>query len=117
MPFSLIMICSAAATGSAAAPAPRMAMNMASESVVPVRAVVEVVRNQIFNGTPQAPPIADEAVMHEHPAIIGKGMAIQVGDGRRRCGARMREEKMRADVAAQMAQILVRPGGPHLMIQ
>src|SRR5208337_908181 len=66
--------------------------------------VVEVVRNQVFNGTPQAPPIANEAVMHEHPAIIGKGMAIQVGDGRRGRCARMCKEKMRANVTAQMAQ-------------
>src|SRR5271157_4363116 len=79
--------------------------------------VVEVIRYQIFNSTPQAPPIANEAVVHEHPAIIGKGMAIQVGDGRRGRRPRMREEKMRANVTAQMAQVLIRPGGPYFMVK
>ena len=44
-------------------------------------------------------------------------MAVRPRDRRAGRGAHMREKQMRADVAAEIAQVLVRPGRAHLAIE
>ena len=45
------------------------------------------------------------------------GWQFGPGDRRSGRGTHMREEQVRADVAAQIAEVLVRPGGAHLAIE
>src|SRR5689334_12478093 len=44
-------------------------------------------------------------------------MAVRPRGRRRGRGAHMREKEMRADVAAELAQVLVRPGGTDLAVE
>ena len=60
---------------------------------------------------------ADQAVVHEHPAAAGERMAVRPGDRGAGRGADMGEKEVRADVAAEVAQVLVRPGRAHLAIE
>src|SRR5690606_18785183 len=55
-------------------------------------------------------PVADLAVMHEQPAVIGERMAVRPRDLRAGRCAHMAEKEMRADMAREMPQILVGPG-------
>src|SRR5437868_1599437 len=48
---------------------------------------------------------------------MDEGMAVRPRGRRRGRGAHMGEEEMRRDVAAQMLEVLVRPGGPDLAIE
>ena len=79
--------------------------------------LVELVRDQRLDAAADQRPVADLAVVHEQPAPIGERVAVRPRRRRAGRGAHMREEQMRADVAAEMAQVLVRPGRPHLAIE
>src|SRR5579871_5544648 len=78
---------------------------------------VELVRDQRLDLAPQSAPIADHAVMHEQPAPARERMAVRARDRRPGRGAHMGEIEVGMDVAAQVAQVLVRPGRPHLAIE
>src|SRR5262245_6433940 len=78
---------------------------------------VDLVGDQRLDLAAQARPVADQAVVHEQPAPASEGVAVRPRDRRPGRGAHMREIEMRADVAAQIAQVLVRPGRPDLAIK
>src|SRR5215468_200627 len=64
-----------------------------------------------------AVPIAEKTVMHEQPFSAGERMTIRARNCGAGCSANMGEEQVRLQMAAQVAQILIRPGRPDLTIQ
>src|SRR4029078_3237086 len=79
--------------------------------------LVEVVGDQRFDPATDQRPVADLPVVHEQPFAECEGMAVRAGRRRAGRGAHMREEQMRADVTAEMSQVLVRPGRAHLAVE
>src|SRR5580693_2543784 len=61
--------------------------------------------------------MAEAAIVHEHEAPMREGMAVRPRRRRRGRGPHMGEEKMRMDMPAEVLEILVGPGRPHLAIE
>ena len=78
---------------------------------------VELVRDQRLDPAAQPRPVADQPVVHEHPAAAGERVAVRPRDRRAGRGAHMGEIEVRADVAAEVAQVLVGPGRAHLAVE
>ena len=73
--------------------------------------------NECFDMAAPAIPIAEKAVVHEQPFSAGEWMAICARNCSARCGADVGEKQVRLQMAAQVAQILIRPSRPDLAIQ
>ncbi len=78
---------------------------------------VDGVGDQGFDLAPQPRPVADHAVMHEQPAPAGEGVAVRPRDRRPGRGPYMGEVQVRADVPAEIAQVLVGPGRADLPVK
>src|SRR5215468_12315322 len=78
---------------------------------------IKLVGNECFDMAAPAIPIAEKAIVHEQPFSAGEWMAICAGNCSAGCGADVSEKQVRLQMAAQVAQILIRPSRPDLAIQ
>src|SRR5207302_6870 len=78
---------------------------------------VERVRDQRLGLAPYQRPVAELAVVHEHPAAVRERVAVRSRGGGAGRGTHVGEEQVRADVAAEMPQGLVRPRRAHLAVE
>src|SRR4051812_1114208 len=77
----------------------------------------DCVGNHRFYLATKAVPAPDESVMHEHPSSAGEGMAILPCDGSARSRSNMSEEQVRAQMTAQVPEILIRPSRTSLPVK
>src|ERR1700733_4049106 len=78
---------------------------------------IGLVWNHAFDLAAQFIINANLTVVHEQPALMRERMAVDSAGRRAGGGAYMRKKEGRADVARNMAQVFVRPGGQHFTIK
>src|SRR5262249_28651410 len=77
----------------------------------------KLVVNDCFDMAAPAIPVAEKTVVHEQPFSTGERMAIRARNCSAGCGANVGKKQVRLQMAAQVAQILIRPSRPDLTIQ